>query len=132
MKEIVKTAKAPNPVGPYNQAVIFNGMVFTAGQIAIDPATNQVTDGDISEQTELVLQNLGAVLNAAGTDFRNVLKTTVFLKNMSDFPAMNEVYGRFFSENSPARSAVEVSRLPKDVLVEIECVAAVPGAGDNG
>jgi len=80
----------------------------------------------------LVLQNLGAVLKAAGTDFRNVLKTTVFLKNMSDFPAMNDVYGRFFSENSPARSAVEVSRLPKDVLVEIECVAVVPGVGENG
>jgi len=132
MKKIVKTAKAPNPVGPYNQAIVFNGLVFTAGQIAIDPATNQVTDGDISEQTELVLQNLGAVLKAAGTDFRNVLKTTVFLKNMSDFPAMNDVYGRFFSENSPARSAVEVSRLPKDVLVEIECVAVVPGVGENG
>ncbi len=126
MKKIVKTTQAPDPVGPYNQAIVYNGMVFTAGQIAIDPLSNQVIEADIKKQTELVLQNLGAVLNAAGTDFRNVLKTTVFLKNMNDFSEMNEVYGRFLGENSPARSAIEASRLPKDVLVEIECIAAVP------
>jgi 2-iminobutanoate/2-iminopropanoate deaminase len=112
-------------VGPYNQAIIANGFVFTAGQIAIDPATNQLLPGGIQEQTRRVLNNLKAVLYAAGTDLKKVVKTTVFLKNMDDFSQMNEVYAEFFTANAPARSAVEVSRLPKDVLVEIECIAEV-------
>jgi len=125
MKKIVKTADAPNPVGPYNQAIIAGGFVFTAGQIAIDPKTNQLLEGDVREQTRLVLKNLDAILRAAGSDFGKVVKTTVYLKNMAEFPLMNEVYAEFFTEKAPARSTVEVSRLPKDVLVEIDCVAEV-------
>lgn len=125
MKKVIKSKEAPMPVGPYNQAIVSGGLVFTAGQIAIDPRTNQLLNGGIREQTRLVLQNLGALLRAAGSDYGKVLKTTVFLKSMNDFPPMNEVYGEFFSENPPARSTVEVSRLPKDVLVEIECIAEV-------
>ncbi len=126
MKKIVKTAKAPAPVGPYNQAVIAGNFVFTAGQIAIDPESGNLIENDIRKQTRQVLQNLSAVLNAAGSDLSGVVKTTVFLSDMNNFGPMNEVYGEFFSDNSPARSAVEVARLPKDVLVEIECVAALP------
>jgi 2-iminobutanoate/2-iminopropanoate deaminase len=125
MKKIVKTADAPNPVGPYNQAIIAGGFVFTAGQIAIDPKTNQLLEGDVREQTRLVLKNLDAILRAAGSNLGKVVKITVYLKNMAEFPLMNEVYAEFFSENSPARSTVEVSRLPKDVLVEVDCVAEV-------
>ncbi len=125
MKKIINTAQAPNPVGPYNQAVVYNGLVFTAGQIALDPSTNQLVDGDIQTQTRRVLENLGAVLQAAGSDFTHVLKTTVFLQDMNDFAAMNAVYGEFFVTDPPARSAVEVRRLPKDVKVEIECIAWV-------
>ncbi len=125
MKKIVKTSEAPAPVGPYNQAVIAGGFVFTAGQIAIDPATGNLEPPDIKIQTHRVIKNLQAVLQAAETDLQNVVKTTVFLKNMDDFAAMNEVYAEYFAQNSPARSAVEVARLPKDVLVEIECVATV-------
>jgi len=125
MKKIVKTANAPNPVGPYNQAVIAGGFVFTAGQIAIDPKTDQLLDGDVREQTRLVLKNLQAILRVAGSDLSKVVKTTVYLKSMGEFPLMNEVYAEFFTENAPARSTVEVSRLPKDVLVEIDCVAEV-------
>ncbi|MCB0285402.1 MAG: RidA family protein [Calditrichaeota bacterium] len=132
MKKIVKTADAPNPVGPYNQAVVVNGMVFTAGQIAIDPKTDALLNTDIQTQTRLVLNNLGAVLRAAGSEFEHVVKTTVFLKNMNDFAAMNAVYAEFFTTAAPARSAVEVSRLPKDVLVEIECVAVVPNGQSAG
>lgn len=125
MKKIVKTADAPNPVGPYNQAVIAGGFVFTAGQIAIDPQTDQLLDGDVRKQTRLVLKNLSAILRAAGSDLGKVVKTTVYLKSMAEFPLMNEVYAEFFTEKAPARSTVEVSRLPKDVLVEIDCVAEV-------
>ena len=125
MKKIVKTANAPNPVGPYNQAVIAGGFVFTAGKIAIDPKTDQLLDGDVREQTRLVLKNLQAILRVAGSDLSKVVKTTVYLKSMGEFPLMNEVYAEFFTENAPARSTVEVSRLPKDVLVEIDCVAEV-------
>lgn len=126
MKQIVRSADAPAPVGPYSQAVICNDLVFTAGQIALDPATSKILPADIGQQTRQCLTNLRAVLQAAGTDLAHVLKTTVFLKNMDDFSAMNEVYAEFFQSSPPARSAVEVSRLPKDVLVEIECVAALP------
>lgn len=125
MKKIVRTEKAPAPVGPYNQAVVAGNLVFTAGQIAINPATGAFEENDIRKQTRRVLNNLAAVLQAAGSDLNNVIKTTVFLKDMNDFAAMNEVYGEFFAENAPARSAVEVARLPKDVLVEMECVATL-------
>ena len=128
MKKIIRTDKAPLPVGPYNQAVVINGLVFTAGQIAIDPATNQLLPGDVEAQTRLVMENLRALLNAAGASLERVIKTTIFLKDMNDFPRVNAVYGSFFEEASaPARSTVEVSRLPKDVLVEIECIAEVNG-----
>jgi 2-iminobutanoate/2-iminopropanoate deaminase len=125
MKKIVKTDQAPAPVGPYNQAVISGNFIFTAGQIAIDPETGQLDESDVRKQTERVIQNVEAVLKAAGSDLNKVLKTTVFLKNMDDFAAMNEVYAKYFISEPPARSAVEVSRLPKDVLVEIECIALI-------
>lgn len=125
-KDIVKTGNAPTPIGPYNQAIIASGkMIFTSGQICIDPKTNQVAALDIKGQTRLVLENMKAVLTAGGSSLKNVIKTTVFLKNISDFTAMNEVYAEYLSENAPARSTVEVARLPKDVLVEIDCIALV-------
>ncbi len=126
LKKIVKPANAPKPVGPYNQAVITNSLVYTSGQIPIDPKTNEVCPGGIAEQTRLVLTNLKAVLEGAGTSLDNVIKATVFLKNMGDFAGMNAIYGEFFKpENAPARSTIEVARLPKDALVEIEAVAAL-------
>ncbi len=126
MKTIIKTDKAPLPIGPYNQAIAVQGqLVFTAGQIALDPATGLVAGVTVAEQTKQACENLQAVLTEAKTSMKNVVKTTVFLKNMSDFAAMNEVYGTYFGEASPARSAVEVARLPKDVLVEIEAIAVV-------
>jgi 2-iminobutanoate/2-iminopropanoate deaminase len=123
VKKIVKTEKAPAPVGPYNQAIISGNFVFTAGQIAIDPETGNLEPNDIKIQTKRVIENLRAVLQASGSDLSEVVKTTVFLKDMNDFALMNEVYAQYFSDNSPARSAVEVARLPKDVLVEMECIA---------
>lgn len=123
MKRIVSTDKAPKAIGPYSQAVIANGFAFLAGQVPLDPATGQVVDGDIAAQTERVLENLKAVLEASGSSLAQVVKTTVFLKDMAEFPRMNEVYGRYFPENPPARATVEAARLPKDVRVEIECVA---------
>ena len=123
MKKIITTPKAPAPVGPYNQAIVSGNFIFTAGQIALHPETGKLVDNDIRLQTQRVLENMKAVLEAAGADLSQVLKTTVFLKNMDDFTAMNEVYAQYFKDNSPARSAVEVARLPKDVLVEIECIA---------
>ncbi len=123
MKEQVRTQAAPNPVGPYSQAIRANGFVFASGQIALDPVTNQIVDGGIESQTERVLQNLNAVLGAAGSDLKLVVKTTVFLADMNEFGAMNEIYGKFFGEAPPARSTVEVSRLPKDVRVEIDVIA---------
>lgn len=125
-KTVIKTEKAPAPIGPYNQAVAVQGqLVFTAGQIPADPVTGNIIGATIGEQTQQVCENLKAILFASHTDFAHVVKTTVFLKNMSDFPAMNEVYARYFGEASPARSTVEVARLPKDVLIEIEVVALV-------
>jgi 2-iminobutanoate/2-iminopropanoate deaminase len=123
MKEIVSTSKAPQALGPYSQAVKAAGFVFLSGQVAIDPATNQVIDGDISKQTERVLENLSAVLQAAGSSLDAAVKVTAFLKNMGDFAAMNAVYGRYFKDKPPARSTVEAARLPKDVLVEIDVIA---------
>jgi 2-iminobutanoate/2-iminopropanoate deaminase len=123
MRDIVATATAPQAIGPYSQAVKANGMVFTSGQISIDPANNQLISGDIAAQTERVLNNVSAILQAAGSSLQKVVKTTVFLKNMSEFAQMNEVYAKFFGANPPARSTVEVARLPKDVLVEIDVIA---------
>ncbi len=125
-KRIIKSPQAPQPIGPYNQAVAVNNLLFTAGQIPIDPKTNQVCSGGIAEQTRQVLMNLKAVLEEAGSSFDKVVKTNVFLKNMNDFNEMNSVYGEFFKpETAPARSTIEVARLPKDVLVEIETVAFI-------
>jgi 2-iminobutanoate/2-iminopropanoate deaminase len=122
--EFVASPDAPKAIGPYSQAVVCGGFVYSAGQIALDPATMQIVSGGIAEQTERVLANLDAVLRAAGTDLSRVVKTTVFLQRMSDFAAMNEVYARRFGEHRPARSTVAAAGLPRDVLVEIEVVAA--------
>ena len=123
MRDVVSTKDAPQAIGPYSQAIKAGGFVFLSGQIAIDPATANVIQGDVAAQTERVLKNLSAILTAAGTSLDRVVKTTVFLKNMSEFAAMNEVYGRFWKSAPPARSTVEVARLPKDVLVEIDVIA---------
>jgi 2-iminobutanoate/2-iminopropanoate deaminase len=123
MREVIRTADAPKAIGPYAQAIRANGLLFTAGQVAIDPSTQQLIEGDISAQTERVLKNLSAILKAAGCGLRDVLRCTVFLKDMNDFAAMNAVYGKHFDTAPPARSTVEVSRLPKDALVEIEVIA---------
>ena len=123
MREIVSTKDAPQAIGPYSQAIKANGLIFTSGQIAIDPATQQVIVGDVAAQTDRVLRNLSEILEAAGSGLGKVVRATVFLKNMSDFAAMNAVYGKYFSSAPPARSTVEVARLPKDVLVEIDVIA---------
>jgi 2-iminobutanoate/2-iminopropanoate deaminase len=124
MREIVSTESAPKAIGPYSQAVRHNGLVYLSGQIPLDPATGQVVDGDIEAQTKRVLENLRAVLEASGSSLQNVLKTTVFLKDMGDFPRMNTIYADYFQSNPPARATVEVARLPRDVRVEIDCIAA--------
>lgn len=123
MKKIVSTEAAPQAIGPYSQAVISQGFAFLSGQIALDPASGRLIDGDVAAQTERVLENLKAVLLASGSSLAQVVKTSVFLKDMGDFAKMNEVYSRYFSEKSPARSTVEVARLPRDVRVEIDCIA---------
>jgi len=123
MREIIATDQAPKAIGPYSQAIRANGLIFTSGQIPIDPANSQIVAGDVSAQTERVLKNLAAVLQASGSGLEKVLRCTVFLKNMEDFAAMNEAYGRYFKQEPPARSTVEVARLPKDVLVEIDVIA---------
>lgn len=125
MKEIIATEGAPRAIGPYAQAVRWNGLLFVSGQIPLDPVTMQMVEGGIAEQTERVLENLKAVLGAAGSSLENVLKTTVFMQDLNEFSAMNEVYARFFGANPPARATVEAARLPRDAHVEIECVAAV-------
>ena len=121
--QLVATAGAPQAIGPYSQATIFGDLVFTAGQIALDPASMEIIDGGIAEQTEQVLANLEAVLTEAGSGFAQVLKTTVFLRDMADFAAMNEVYARRFGGHRPARSTVAAAGLPRSVLVEIDCIA---------
>lgn len=123
MREVIATSDGPKAIGPYSQAIKANGMAFLSGQIPLDPATQQLIEGDVAAQTERVLQNLAEVLKAAGSSLGQVVKTTIFLKNMSDLAAMNEVYGRYFTQAPPARSTVEVARLPKDVLVEIDVIA---------
>lgn len=125
LKKIIKTPKAPLPVGPYNQAVVVGNLVYTAGQIPVSPSTNEIDGQNVSEQTRMVLKNLKAVLEEAGSSLEKVVKTTVFLKNMQDFFAMNSIYEEFFKSDAPARSTIEVARLPKDVLIEIEAVAIV-------
>lgn len=121
-KEIVATKAAPSAIGPYSQAVITDGLMFTSGMIAIDPSTGQLSADGIEGQTRLVMENLKALIESTGSSLSSVIKTTVFLNDMNDFAPMNAIYGKYFSENPPARSTVEVARLPKDVLVEIECI----------
>jgi 2-iminobutanoate/2-iminopropanoate deaminase len=123
VKERVQTDNAPKAIGPYSQAIKANGMLFASGQVPIDPATGEIIEGTIAEQTERVFQNLKAVLEAAGTSLDKVVKTTVFLADLSDFVEMNETYASFFGDTPPARSTVEVSRLPKDARVEIDLIA---------
>ncbi|HXU39750.1 MAG TPA: RidA family protein [Blastocatellia bacterium] len=123
MKDRVHTDDAPKAIGPYSQAIKANGFVFASGQIPLDPSTMQIVDGGIREQTERVMKNLDAVLQAAGSSLEGVVKTTVFLKDLTDFVEMNEVYGSFFKQTPPARSTVEVARLPRDVRVEIDVIA---------
>jgi len=123
MREVVSTKDAPQAIGPYSQAIKANGFVFTSGQIAIDPSTQQVVAGDVAAQTDRVLRNLSEILEAAGSGLGKVVRSTVFLKSMNDFAAMNQVYGQYFSSDPPARATVEVARLPKDALVEIDVVA---------
>ncbi len=122
----IKSDQAPAAIGPYSQAIVAGGFLFSAGQIAIDPASGQVVAGDVKAQTERVLANLAAVLAAAGCSWRHVVKTTVFLQDMNDFPAVNEIYGRVLGDARPARSTVQVAGLPRAVLVEIEAIAELP------
>ena len=123
MKDRIQTDKAPNAIGPYSQAIRANGFVYASGQIPLDPASMTIVEGGIREQTERVMNNLSAVLQAAGSSLDQVVKTTVFLADLADFADMNETYGRFFGEVPPARSTVQVSRLPRDVRVEIDVIA---------
>lgn len=123
MKEVISTAHGPKAIGPYSQAVRANGFIFISGQVAFDPATSQLVEGDIAAQTDRVLQNLKGIVEAAGSMLDKAVKTTVFLKDMDDFAKMNEVYARYFPANAPARSTVEVARLPRDVRVEIDLIA---------
>ena len=125
MKEIISTPNAPAAIGPYSQAIKAGNLLFISGQVPLDPATGEVVEGDITIQTRRVLDNVKAILTEAGADFSNVVKTTVFLKDMNDFVPMNRVYAEYYPENCPARSAVQVARLPKDVSVEIETIAVL-------
>ncbi|HXT75920.1 MAG TPA: RidA family protein [Candidatus Eisenbacteria bacterium] len=125
MKDIVTTDRGPKPIGPYSQGVKANGLLYLSGQVALDPKTNEMLIGGIRQQTERVLENIKGILEAAGSNLHHVIKTTVFLKDMNEFPQMNEVYGRYFPAAPPARSTVQVARLPKDALVEIEVIAAI-------
>ena len=124
--KIVHTADAPAAIGPYSQGVVANGFLFTAGQIALDPTSGQVVAGDVRAQTERVMQNLAAVIGTVNATWKDIVKTTVFVHDMNDFPAVNEVYGRALGDARPARSTVQVSALPRGVLVEIEAVVAIP------
>jgi 2-iminobutanoate/2-iminopropanoate deaminase len=131
VKQIINTKDAPQAIGPYSQAVVAGGFVFASGQIPLDPSTGEFVEGGVAEQTEQVLRNLSAVLEAAGSGLEQVVKTTVFLADMSDFAAMNEVYGRHFKLESPARSTVQAARLPRDARVEIDAIA-LSGHGGAG
>jgi len=125
-KQIISTDKAPGAIGPYSQAVQIGRFLYTSGQIPLDAATGQIIEGDVQAQTKKVMENLQGVLAAAGTSLDNVIKTTVFIKNMDDFAKINEIYAQYFPNNPPARSCVEVARLPRDVQVEIEVIALIP------
>lgn len=122
MKEVISTDSAPKAIGPYSQAIRANGFIFTAGQVALDPVTGQLIEGDVTKQTVRVLENLKALVEAAGSSLDRAVKATVYLKDMGDFAAMNEVYARYFAKNPPARSTVEAARLPRDARVEIDLV----------
>ena len=123
MKEVISTEKAPKAIGPYSQAIKAGGFIFTAGQVALDPSTGQLIEGDVARQTVRVLESLKGIMEAAGSSLDRAVKTTVYLKDMGDFAAMNEVYARYFGANPPARSTVEAARLPRDVRVEIDLIA---------
>ncbi len=123
MREVIATDRGPKGIGPYSQAVKANGFIFTSGQIPLDPRTQELVEGDVARQTERVMENLKGIVEAAGSSLDRVVKTTVFLKDLADFPAMNEVYSRYFPANPPARATVQVARLPRDVRVEIELIA---------
>ncbi len=123
MRDVIATKEGPQAIGPYSQAIRANGFIFVSGQVAIDPANQQFIAGDVAAQTDRAIKNLAGILKAAGSSLEKVVRATVFLKNMSDFAAMNEVYGKYFSSAPPARSTVEVARLPKDALVEIDVIA---------
>ena len=125
MKTVISTGQAPQAIGPYSQAIVAHGMAYLSGQIPLDPATNQMIEGGIEAQTERVLENLKALLEACGASLVSVVKTTVFLKDMGEFPQMNAVYARYFNQNPPARSTVQAAKLPRDVSVEIDCIAIV-------
>ena len=125
MKDVVHTDRAPKPIGPYSQGIKANGNLYLAGQVALDPKTGELTGSDIKQQTERVMENIKGVLEAAGSNLHHVVKTTVYLKDLNDFAAMNEVYARYFTVAPPARATVEVSRLPKDALLEIDIIAAL-------
>jgi 2-iminobutanoate/2-iminopropanoate deaminase len=124
MKDIIHSDRGPKPIGPYSQAVKINGLLYLSGQIPLDPKTNEMIAGDIKAQTERVLENIKGILEAAGSNLHHVVKTTVFLKDMNEFSGMNEVYGKYFTAAHPARSTVQVARLPKDASVEIEVIAS--------
>ncbi len=123
MREVITTDRGPKAIGPYSQAVKANGFIFISGQIPLDPRTQELVEGDVARQTERVMENLKGIVEAAGSSLDRVVKTTVFLKDLADFPAMNEVYSRYFPANPPARATVQVARLPRDVRVEIELIA---------
>jgi len=125
MRDVILTDRGPKPIGPYSQAIRTNGFLYVSGQVALDPKTGEMAGADIRQQTEKTLENVKGILEAAGLHLHHVVKTTVFLKDMNDFAAMNEVYAKYFASASPARSTVQVARLPKDALVEIEVIAAV-------
>jgi len=123
--QIIYTENAPTPIGPYSQAVKYENLIFLSGQIAIDPKTSELVGKDAAEQTKVIMENIKAILEEAGLNFNHVIKTTIYLKDLNDFAKVNEVYGQYFTEHKPARSTVEVSRLPKDALVEIEMIAGL-------
>jgi len=125
MRDVILTDRGPKPIGPYSQAIRTNGFLYVSGQVALDPKTSEMSGTDIRQQTERVFENVKGILEAAGSNLHHIVKTTVFLKDMNDFAAMNEVYAKYFTSAPPARSTVQVSRLPKDALVEIEVIAAI-------
>lgn len=125
MNDVILTAHAPKPIGPYSQAIKCNGLLFVSGQVALDPQSGNFVGTDVKQQTERVMENIKRILEAAGASFHHVVKTTVFLKDMNDFATMNEVYARYFAAAPPARSTVQAARLPKDALVEIEVIASL-------